>query len=613
MSAIACAFAVRTFPRFRYEIAAIAACCILQAILLARAAWVHSPTWDEIGHLPAGVGHWTFLNFRLYHENPPLVRTIASAPVAGVVFDWSEYNSAPRMRPEFIAGRKFIAEYGEQSFVFFFLARLFCIPLVLLGGIMCWAWARSLFGSRAGLTAAVLWTMSPQIVGHGHLITPDIAAASLGIGAAYFFWRWLQCPSWCNTALAGIALGLAELSKFTWLILFGLWPAAWLIAHCVTRQFSFLPSLFRFAVLMCIAIYIINLGYAFQGTGKPLEEYRFTATVLKGDVTSASVAGNRFRGTLLGRCPMPLPEAYLAGIDAQRHEFERGYYSYLRGQWKDGGWWYYYLYGLGITTPLPILFLLAASVSMLVGQWRTLRIEDGLVLALPPLAVLILVSSHTGFNHHLRYTFPALPFLFVMASRIGSASGWGARCATYGAMAWLSISNVATFPDNMSYFNELVGGPRNGHFYLANSNLDWGQDLRLLKHWIAQNPHAQPLHIAYEVNMFKLEDVGVKCEQVPAGPIMNRPGTPKTDNWPWGEISGDHTLPLAVESADPIELGPRPGWFILGVNRIHRPAGDYEYFLEFEPVEWIGYSMMVFHITLDEANRVRRKLGLPEL
>jgi hypothetical protein len=49
------------------------------------------------------------------------------------------------------------------------------------------------------------------------------------------------------------------------------------------------------------------------------------------------------------------------------------------------------------------------------------------------------------------------------------------------------------------------------------------------------------------------------------------------------------------------------------VNQIHRVAGDYEYFLEFEPVDWIGYSMMVFHITTDDANRVRRKLGLPEL
>ena len=32
----------------------------------------------------------------------------------------------------------------------------------------------------------------------------------------------------------------------------------------------------------------------------------------------------------------------------------------------------------------------------------------------------------------------------------------------------------------MSYFNELVGGPRNGRYYLINSNIDWGQDLFFL-------------------------------------------------------------------------------------------------------------------------------------
>ena len=94
---------------------------------------------------------------------------------------------------------------------------------------------------------------------------------------------------------------------------------------------------------------------------------------------------------------------------------------------------------------------------------------------------------------------------------------------------------------------------------------------------------------------------------------MNRPGTPRTQNWPWGEVSADRIQPLWQKGINPAVFGPFPGWYILGVNEIHRAAGDYEYFLEFEPVDWIGYSMMVFHITLDEANRVRKKLELPLL
>ncbi len=37
------------------------------------------------------------------------------------------------------------------------------------------------------------------------------------------------------------------------------------------------------------------------------------------------------------------------------------------------------------------------------------------------------------------------------------------------------------------------------------------------------------------------------------------------------------------------------------------------YFNEFEPVGRIGYSMKLFHVTTDDANRLRKKYGLPIL
>jgi hypothetical protein len=36
-------------------------------------------------------------------------------------------------------------------------------------------------------------------------------------------------------------------------------------------------------------------------------------------------------------------------------------------------------------------------------------------------------------------------------------------------------------PHQLAYFNELIGGPSQGHRYLSDSNLDWGQDLKGLK------------------------------------------------------------------------------------------------------------------------------------
>jgi hypothetical protein len=60
-------------------------------------------------------------------------------------------------------------------------------------------------------------------------------------------------------------------------------------------------------------------------------------------------------------------------------------------------------------------------------------------------------------------------------------------------------------------------------------------------------------------------------------------------------------------------LGPRPGWYALSVNRIHNRTGENEYFLRLNPTARIGYSNYVYHITPEEADRVRAELGLPPL
>src|SRR4029077_8940813 len=68
---------------------------------------------------------------------------------------------------------------------------------------------------------------SPRCLAHGPLISPDLAAASLGVGAAWLFWKWLRIRSWKAVLWAAVLLGLAELCKSTWIVLFALWPAIW--------------------------------------------------------------------------------------------------------------------------------------------------------------------------------------------------------------------------------------------------------------------------------------------------------------------------------------------------------------------------------------------------
>jgi hypothetical protein len=50
--------------------------------------------------------------------------------------------------------------------------------------------------------------------------------------------------------------------------------------------------------------------------------------------------------------------------------------------------------------------------------------------------------------------------------------------------AWLILGTLITWPNFLSYFNEIAGGPDNGWRYLRDSNIDWGQDLPLLKEYM---------------------------------------------------------------------------------------------------------------------------------
>ena len=47
-------------------------------------------------------------------------------------------------------------------------------------------------------------------------------------------------------------------------------------------------------------------------------------------------------------------------------------------------------------------------------------------------------------------------------------------------MAWYIFYGLWIWPDFLSYFNETIGGPKNGYKYLRDSNIDWGQDLPAL-------------------------------------------------------------------------------------------------------------------------------------
>jgi 4-amino-4-deoxy-L-arabinose transferase-like glycosyltransferase len=493
-----------------------------------------------------------------------------------------------------------------------------CIPICVLGALICFLWARDLYGKLPGLLALSLWTCSPTVLAYGAKLVPDLAAAAFGLTANYVFWKWLRRPSWKTCVIAGALLGVVQLTKFTWILLFALWPLIWCMYQVKMRTRPFPREMVQLACTLILGVYIINLGYAFDGSFASLEDFHFRSHALRSGVDSereSSVRDNRFRGQWSGRWAVPLPAEYVLGIDAVKREFEHGYLSYLRGEWRNQGWWYFYLYAMAIKIPAGtwgiLLLSLVATVRSLVlrkGLW------DELVLLAPAIVILAFVSSQTGFNHHIRYVFPAFGFLFIWASKVGQTFQNGPRSLavlTTMLLAWTASSSLWIFPHSGSYFNELVGGPKNGHYHLGNSNVDWGQDLLFIEAWYRRRSDAHPLYLAYhEANLIDPGILGIEYEPVPAGPVMNRPGALFSPSWPWDHQVAAIDPALGQDDEDLEPPGPQPGWHIISVNQIHRRDGRYEYFLEFEPVDFIGYSTYVFHLSFKDVNEFRRRIGM---
>ncbi len=481
----------------------------------------------------------------------------------------------------------------------------------MIGGYFCWRWASELYGTWAAALSLVLWCFSPNVIAWSATICPDVAAAPLGIAACYFFWRWLKKPDWFFALLAGVVLGLAELTKMTWMILFAVWPLIWLVWLWGRRgdavQLPRSRHALQLAGILATGLFVLNLGYSFRGTFTRLGDFTFVSRSLAGkeSVVDGGQGGNRFAESWLRYAPVPLPRDYVQGADLEKVDFERGLPSYLFGQWKQHGWWYYYIVCAVLKVPLGIWAVGFLAVGVRLGRVKPntrKQLESGhegcrtnwldeAVLLLPAIVLIVFVSSQTGFSRHFRYVLPAFPFLFVWISSVAKAAihkPWTVGVCVAGSLTWVIASSLSVYPHSMSYFNELAGGPMGGPRYLLDANIDWGQDVLYLKAWCERHPEATPLHVLFR-NTYS-EDL------LRLGNSVRNLDTVKFTN--------------QMESADghkPQELRPVPGWYAVSVHRIHDSNDHYQYFGQF-PARSHG-RILDLHLPLHAGGREPRAEG----
>jgi hypothetical protein len=527
------------------------ACSISLAFTTSRHA---SLTADEPKHLGTALFHATEGRCCLGRDNSPSL-VLNAIPLLSE--EHPGRSSLIPGRDPWQSGREFLlAEPDLEQTIL--RARLPSLALLLALGAIVFAWARSLYGTSGGLFALFLFSFSPTLLAHGSLATGDIHAACFITLAAFAYARFLDRPRVGRLFASGLTLGLALASKFSALALLpsfaliGLVAGPWGDGRVRGRLVPLAASL---AAILGVATCVLFVAYGANGSRVPLGG---------GDASLAGFAD------------------YLDGLARVRILAERGWNSYLLGEYRLGGWWYYYPIALAVKTPIPALLAFVAACATTPWIVGVERRREACVWV--PALILLAAALASDLNIGVRHLLPVLPLLHVLCGRLvklelGPARLRRALVAAGGA--WYVLGTVSHHPHHLSYFNGLTGGPERGHLVLADSNLDWGQSLRDLRQFLDAEG-VEAVRLAY-FGPTPPGRYGIRYQPLPsfdrhAEDIVHRSGF------------GEREL-LVVSAYD-----------LLGIDPSMRRT--YAWLRERQPIARPGYSFFVYDVTDDlEAGR----------
>ncbi|HVJ66993.1 MAG TPA: glycosyltransferase family 39 protein [Caulifigura sp.] len=529
---------------------------VVQVGLSIHFALTASVTHDEYWHLPVGSLHCRTAKFDWEPLNPPLVRTWAGLPVAFV--DQTPVPDKPIPPGEY--GDRFVAANGDRFESRYLLGRLMIIALSAATTIAIARWASSLFGSAAAAVAAIIWGLSPTTIANGSIVTTDMGAALAFIAVFWTLERCAASPTWKRSLAWGLALGLAQAAKYTCVLLYPLSCLGWwLAARPSTNRPPLGAVATRLAAGLIVSLLVLNACYLFEGTGRSLSSFPVRSQAMK---TIRNLIGP------LAGLPMPVPAAWINGLDEQRLVMEQQHPVYLDGVWSVTGFRSYYVKAILYKTPLGTLFLFALALIALV--LRRIEFRRSMFFVIPAAALLALASSE-GMQLGVRYVLPSLALMALAASSV-AASNIRIVQMLAGCCTIVSLSGLLSHPYELASFNELAGGPDGGRYHLVDSNLDWGQDLGTLADYMRREK-IDDIGLAY----FGTVDpgaMGIKFHEPPAQPV---PGVYAISvNFVMGR---PHVILDGKGNARAVNIG------------------EFSYFQFFEPVARLGHSIDVYRLT----------------
>jgi hypothetical protein len=548
--------------------------------LLFYAAANDSAIFDESAHIPAGYSYVRYLDYRLNHEHPPLVKIFSGIPLLFLDLHFPTDNAAwtTDVNGQWSVGGKFLYEYGNDAEKLIFWARFGPVLLTLFLIFLLYIFARRFLGPAWALLPTLLFGLSPNILAHGHLVTTDIGATFGIVFSFYFFFRYLKEPTSKNIILAGFAFGVAQLLKFSNVllgpvfivlvavhILFKVRESDYARTHALKIRGFLKNTALAYARLLTVfilgtaVIYFVYFVLTFNYSQAML--LRDMHSVI-GDLQSKLIKNIAFA---IANVEMLKPLAvYVFGISSVFQRAQGGNAAFFLGELSGKGWWYYFpvVYLLKETIPTLLLLIVGLYVALRRASWHFSAMGNYLRNHFEESAMLFFVvfywanSMTSPLNIGLRHILPTLPFIYILMSI--SIKKWVSGETSAPAIRsffemlkylvsqfskilgkyiflsliilWFLIEVIIASPNYLSYFNEFVG-INNGYRYITDSNYDWGQDLYRLRDFVEKN-HIQKIAVSYFGGGSIKYTLGEKSEN-----WWSSRGNPKDQGIEWLAIS----------------------------------------------------------------------------
>jgi hypothetical protein len=488
-------------------VVAILAIALVWAWVAHVASLGNSSTFDEPLHTAASIAA-VHGELGVNPEHPPLWKYVAGWPHAGETWlDLSEGTRAALRSDPTVQWTWAINELyrtgrtdGEAAVRASRDAMLvFGGLLILVGAGLAWRLA----GARAGVLAALLLALDPVVLGHGAIVSNDVAISLMILSSLWVAAEIRRGAHWGWAALLGGLVGAAVCTKFTGVVTV---PIALGLLLLKRR-----PRVVAAIVFPVVAYGVVWGIYGFRfapgadggliDTQASVNRVAYMRATDAGDTAVMPEENLPIRALKFIESHRLLPQPMTAGLILS-YGVTRGGESYALGMHSHSGWWWYFPFALLVKTPLGLLVAWGLGIAWWVqraGGGSRLAEGDvggaGLRLAAPLLCatlVLLAVSMANPLNIGVRHVLPVIALLSTQSAAGLAQLRLRVRA---GVVVLLAAETALGFPNFIPFFNlpsRWVGPEK----LLADSNLDWGQDLGRLAAWRRQHPEGT-LHLAY--------------------------------------------------------------------------------------------------------------------